>query len=95
MSGNDKSGFCFLISGLLTATKHMYGPFGPFGLVGSTISFVLPRPFFLPPFFLAPTCAFLLFLVCASRRKCSTYTHHDDIVPSVRASLASCFPPHV
>jgi len=35
-----------LISGRRTPTKHKYAPFGPFGLVGSTTSLVLPRPAF-------------------------------------------------
>ena len=56
-----------LILGRATCTKHMYAPLGPLGLLGSTTSLPLPRPFFLPslPAFLS-SLAFLPGLVGVS-----------------------------
>ena len=48
MSANFMSGCAALIFGRAICTKHMYAPFGPLGLFGSTTSLPLPRPFFLP-----------------------------------------------
>ena len=76
ISGNVISGFASLICDLRALTKHMYAPFGPFGRVGSTISFVLPRPVFFCALAFLPfepsSSKAALFFVTAPFKKCST-----------------------
>ena len=86
MSGNVISGFESLICDLRALTKHMYAPVGPFGRVGSTISFVLPRPVFFCALAFLPfdpsSSEADLFFVTAPFKKCST-CHGKKCIASV------------